>query len=44
MGLYVIALYFGNSLGPLFTGVIVESASFDRKYSDDVHWLTSHRG
>ena len=24
MGIYVIALYFGNSLGPIFTGIIVQ--------------------
>lgn len=37
MGIYVIALYFGNSLGPIFTGVIVQC-----KCCSDIHpfWFT----
>jgi len=45
MGIYVIALYFGNSLGPVFTGVIAESI-FPQNHSlpTVTRSLTTHRG
>jgi hypothetical protein len=45
MGIYVIALYFGNSLGPIFTGVIAESWSpRDNTLPTVTGSLTVHRG
>jgi hypothetical protein len=38
MGIYVIALYFGNSLGPIFTGVIAESWS-PRENDTNGDWI-----